>query len=105
MRYLRVNDRRGFSLLELLVVMAIIALLAGITMAVIPAIKRMTKRTLARREVDMIVAAAESYYRFFDAYPPDTGIYETDDQPPTGLDETTAKYSITRYLGMDLTDT
>ncbi len=51
-----------------------------------------------------IAEAANQYFHELGVFPPDTNIYEPDDQPPSGLSASLVQFSIHRYLGMVLTD-
>ena len=75
----RVRDDGGFTLIELIVVMAIIAALAGIGMVAIPAMKRSADRKTTEAVLMQIAAAIEAY-----AADPSNG-----DFPPTSLDSDT----------------
>jgi prepilin-type N-terminal cleavage/methylation domain-containing protein len=95
---------RGFTLLELLIVISIIAILTVGILAIASRVGAQRKIALAKLQIKTIEEAAKSYYQDFGVYPPDTGIYEEDDQPPTGLSADSCKYAIVRYLGTRLSD-
>ena len=66
----RVRDpRRAFTLIELLTVMAIIGILAGITFGVVGSVRERSKISLCRTELAAIAAALESYKRQYGDYP------------------------------------
>lgn len=94
----------GFTLLELLIVMSIIAILVVAAFAVYAGIFAKRKKVLAMLQVSQIAEACNQYYQQFNCYPPDTGQYEAADLPPNGLSDQQCKYSIMRYLGMEITD-
>jgi prepilin-type N-terminal cleavage/methylation domain-containing protein len=68
-----VKARRGLTLVELLIVMAIMAILAGAIAAV--AIRGMGRGSLeaARADINKVSLALEQYHMTFRTYPPDTG--------------------------------
>lgn len=61
--------RRGFSLIELLVVIGIILLLLGLLLPMVLRAIRSGERTRAASELQSIAAALESYYQSFGDYP------------------------------------
>lgn len=65
------RSRRGaaFTLIELLTVIAIIAILMGILFPVIAAVKEGARRTQAKNDVQQIVAAVNHYYTEYGKYP------------------------------------
>jgi len=61
--------RRGFSLVELMVVIVIIGLLAGATTLVMRSYLHRAKKTVARKEIATIVEALETFYSVCDRFP------------------------------------
>jgi prepilin-type N-terminal cleavage/methylation domain-containing protein len=61
---------RGFSFVEILVVMGIIAVLVGIGIGVYAMVIRKTPMLKAQAQVDKLRNGAEAWKRFFKAYPP-----------------------------------
>ncbi len=96
---------RGFTLLELLITISIIIALSAMAFKVYGGIIRNSRKLKAALQVQAIAEAAQQYFNDFKVFPPDTGIYEKTDPPPTGLDGDSCKYAIHRYLGMVVTDT
>jgi prepilin-type N-terminal cleavage/methylation domain-containing protein len=64
------SGRGGFTLVELLVVISIIGILAGFTLAVLGAATRSHKISTARGEMAIIQAALDAYHAKYNAYPP-----------------------------------
>ncbi len=87
--------RRGLTLIEILVVIAIMALLAGIATHTLFATIIRARVAQARSEIARIAGAVESYRREFGAYPPDTGEWNEATFDPR---------SIHRYLARGLVD-
>jgi prepilin-type N-terminal cleavage/methylation domain-containing protein len=71
MRLGNMRDGRAFSLIEMLTVIAIIAIIAGIVLGVMPGV--MNKKTVARvqTELTQLQAAIEYYKEKHGFYPPD----------------------------------
>ena len=66
------NRRRpGFTLIELLVVISIIAILAGLILAVAPGMAASRKKSVAYTEMREIETAIEAYKAHYGFYPPD----------------------------------
>ncbi len=66
----RRRSRAGFTLVEILVVIAIMALLAGFAFAVLKPVSRPQYLNTARAELEQIATALENYQGKFGAYPP-----------------------------------
>lgn len=62
---------RGFTLVELLIVIAIIALLAGMVFPITKALNRTKLRTRAKGELALLETAIQSYKTKVGVYPPD----------------------------------
>ena len=73
-------DRRGFTLLELLVVIAVLAILAGLVAPMVLDNVGQAKEQAARTQIEMLGLA-------LDAYRLDTGAYPTTDQGLAALRE------------------
>ena len=84
--------------------MSIIAILVVGAFSAWQGILKTRKKALAMMQVSQIVEAATQYYQAFQVYPPDTDTYEAGDLPPSGMSASQLKYSITRYLGVELLD-
>lgn len=66
--------KRGFTLIEILIVLGVIAILLSI---IIPAFRGMQeegKRTKAQKETETCQVAIESYYKNYDSYPPNLDV-------------------------------
>jgi len=61
--------RAGFTLIEMLVVIAIIAILIGLLLPAIGAARQFAKRTRARTELRQIEVAWKSYYNDYRKFP------------------------------------
>jgi prepilin-type N-terminal cleavage/methylation domain-containing protein len=90
------THQAGFTLLELLVVVAIIALLMGLVLPALAAARNYRWKVLASIEVKAIYAAAMHYHEQLNSYPPDTEDYGTGENPETAPPDPT---SIVTYLG------
>jgi len=67
--YFRAQGRRGFSLVELMIVVVIIGLLAGTVTLYVPAYLTQAKQNAARHEISTIVQALEAFYATYGRYP------------------------------------
>ena len=63
------SNRSAFTLIELLTVIAIIAILMGLLFPAIGTIKESARRTQAKNDVTNIVAAVKQYYTEYGKYP------------------------------------
>lgn len=61
--------RRGFSLVELMVVIVIIGLLAGVVTFSVRSYLITSKQNVARMEIGKLAQAVETFYAGFDRYP------------------------------------
>ncbi len=61
----------GFSLVELLTVISIIGLIAGLVVGVGPAVQRKMREARVKSDLSQIVTAIENYKAKFGVYPPD----------------------------------
>jgi len=71
--YLRSSRRSGFTLVELLVVIAIIAVLASVTLVGVSAALAAAKRAKANSTASQLQAAVLNYYTEYGVYPIPTG--------------------------------
>ncbi len=67
----RALARRGFTLVELLVVMSIMAILIALLVPVLNAVRRQMSITRTQASIDGISMAIETYRQVQNAYPPD----------------------------------
>jgi len=66
------NRARGFTMVELLIVVVIIGILISLLLPVIGNIREKARRTASRALIDGLSAALERYHIDFDEYPPST---------------------------------
>jgi prepilin-type N-terminal cleavage/methylation domain-containing protein len=63
----------GFTLVELLVVISIIAILMGLLFPTVNAVKNQAKKVQAKNDVTQLVVAVKAYYTEYGKYPLPTG--------------------------------
>ena len=88
---------RGFTLIEMLVVIAVIAILAGIIIGVLPAAKNKSIRSSVKAEMNAVETAINSYKAKHNFFPPDNSTANGHATPPlyyelTGTTNDTAKF-------------
>jgi prepilin-type N-terminal cleavage/methylation domain-containing protein len=93
----RRDSRRAFTLIELLTVIAIIGILAGITFGVVGGVKERARISNSRSELAALTAALEAYKRQYGDYP-QTGPY-TASTPPTTASSTNVPGYLFNALG------
>jgi prepilin-type N-terminal cleavage/methylation domain-containing protein len=91
---------RGFTLIEMMVVVAIIATMAALLLPALMGTSASKKRLLAHENVRAIKAAALLYYEEIGVFPPDTNDFDTGDIEDTWIE----RESIYRYLGRKVED-
>ena len=80
-----ISRRSAFTLIELLTVIAIIAILMGLLFPAIGTIKESARKTQAKNDVTNIVAAVKQYYTEYGKYPQVTeGTATSDDDAAIG---------------------
>jgi prepilin-type N-terminal cleavage/methylation domain-containing protein len=67
------NVRRGFTLVEMLVVIAIISILAGLALTALITARRTSKENAIRAQLKVIESALERYENDFNDYPASDG--------------------------------
>ncbi len=65
----RPAGRTGFTLVELMIVVFIIALLTGLTLTIVPKVKRAVQTTATLNQLGIIANAMQQYYGDYKAYP------------------------------------
>ena len=78
--------RNGFSLIEILVTMAILLALVGLLMPALSFVKQRAKVIEAKKDVTHIEAALKEYYATYRRWPPFLGT-PTGDSPPTRVSD------------------
>ena len=68
---LNTTTRRAFTLIEMLVVIAVIAILAGILIGVLPGARGRAIRSNVKADMNVVVTAINSYKEKHNFYPPD----------------------------------
>ncbi|MCA8939826.1 MAG: prepilin-type N-terminal cleavage/methylation domain-containing protein [Planctomycetes bacterium] len=64
--------RRAFTLVEILVVISILGLLAGVLVVAIPSVFSENRDRVAQTEITLVKSSVDSFYRDLQTYPPNT---------------------------------
>lgn len=84
-----IRSQRGFSLVELMVVIVIIGLLSGVVTISVRSYLIRSKQNVARLEISKICSALETFYTTYDRYPSSqeglTVLAEGSDEFPDGI--------------------
>jgi len=67
------NEKDGFTLVELLIVIVIIVILMGLLLSVLPGAISSAKEASAKSIIQGLSVALGEYYNFYSTYPPDDG--------------------------------
>jgi prepilin-type N-terminal cleavage/methylation domain-containing protein len=97
----RLSIQRGFTLIEMLVVIAVILLLMGFILPALSSARQRRLVLLATSEVKQIAAAATAYFDRFHMYPPDTEPFLTGNNKEVTTPDPEAIY---KYLGRKIID-
>lgn len=93
------SQRRGFTLVELLVVIVIIGILAGLTVGGVQVARQAARRAVIKTEIGQLAMALERYKNEVGEYPPDFTCLNEDNDPTVDTPaETAAKAVLTRHL-------
>jgi hypothetical protein len=93
--------RRAFTIVELLVVISVIMILAGILTPVLVGVQGRARAKMAKTMISNLSVALDRYYHDFGQYPPDTGPFEfVDDGCQDGdtADYPDDPFSLYKYL-------
>jgi len=94
-------SRRGFTLVELLVVITIIAMLAGMTLAGVMAARRAAQRAAIKQDIGQIQMSLETYKNEVGEYPPDF-CWLNDNDDPDPLNDTAIEQAVKELLNRHL---
>lgn len=76
-KHTQIKIRSGFTLVELMVVVAVIGIVAGIVLAAAGGVQKKAARDQAKAEIKMICVALENFKANTGAYPTNTGNFST----------------------------
>jgi len=96
-RFSRLRDK-GFTLLELMVVIAIIVVLAGLLFPAVQSILDRAKKVQAKNDLTQIVTAVNAFYTEYGRYPLDSSVTTDKKYGPEG-DSSSAIFSELRNAG------
>src|SRR6185295_5510954 len=68
---IRSRSKRGFTMMELLIVVTIIAILASILLPIVSSFRRSARVAAAKQAMNAITMALDKYKEDFESYPPD----------------------------------
>jgi prepilin-type N-terminal cleavage/methylation domain-containing protein len=94
------GNRHGFTLIEMLVVIAIIGILAGLTLAVLPGLKGKANRARIRTDLEKIETVIKRYKEKKHVWPPDNQRNPTE-MRPEDLSQPPLFYELTGTIQLD----
>ncbi len=90
----RIRRRRGFTLVEMLMVIIVIAILAAMLLVAFNAARTRSRVAIIKMEIDQLAMAMENYKQQFGEYPPDFSLVDH----PTTTVRTTARQAVLRHI-------
>ena len=100
MKEAKITDKKGFTLLEILLVLGIMGVIAVFTIGIAHSIRNMTKVNETKSRMEQIVAKAKEYYRGHEELPPGASVLQVGGRD-VGVPVGTSEFNLEQKYRLD----